>query len=531
MSVTVNDLMRVPSLRQAKVLAGHRGLGKIVSSISVLESTDPDVLVADRFPKGEFFGSEIVITGFLNIVNDIELQCENIRQLSAGGEVGLILYYVGVFMPEVDHRLIELADELDFVLICMPTGDPTLRYSEVINDVMGCIFRDQEKKDSIVLDILEQISALPKHRQSVDTAMRILSDRIAASVILCDSAFHILNLAAWPRSQKTIIEDGILNCSVFPESRQSCPCTFQAGHNLQRLTIRTDSGQKYELLILRADTALKDNLLDEIEEATCICINIWGKKHDDVAVHELVRAILKDEPMKMHRLAEIFRVDIDSLHEMWILDNGRDTTNDDLKAQMPALRDCFARYTGSFIMDFYGGRLIVFMSPPRSQQETEQLEQEILTLTDRCDPNITLARCNQLQTTADVRKAYLCYKEMLSQVRKIYPNRKNFSYGQLEFAQSCHRTILDGEAGLNRCLLPLRPLKEETEDMDLVQTLATYLLDGDSSVTKTAQLLYLHKNTVKYRIKRISDILGFRPDRMPEVVELYKAAAVQRILS
>ena len=176
MSVTVNDLMRLPSLRQAKVLAGHRGLGKIVSSISVLESTDPDVLVADRFPKGEFFGSEIVITGFLNIVNDIELQCENIRQLSAGGEVGLILYYVGVFMPEVDHRLIELADELDFVLICMPTGDPTLRYSEVINDVMGCIFRDQEKKDSIVLDILEQISALPKHRQSVDTAMRILSD-------------------------------------------------------------------------------------------------------------------------------------------------------------------------------------------------------------------------------------------------------------------------------------------------------------------------------------------------------------------
>ena len=92
MSVTVNDLMRLPSLRQAKVLAGHRGLGKIVSSISVLESTDPDVLVADRFPKGEFFGSEIVITGFLNIVNDIELQCENIRQLSAGGEVGLILY-------------------------------------------------------------------------------------------------------------------------------------------------------------------------------------------------------------------------------------------------------------------------------------------------------------------------------------------------------------------------------------------------------------------------------------------------------
>ena len=63
MSVTVNDLMRLPSLRQAKVLAGHRGLGKIVSSISVLESTDPDVLVADRFPKGDFLEVRLSLQG------------------------------------------------------------------------------------------------------------------------------------------------------------------------------------------------------------------------------------------------------------------------------------------------------------------------------------------------------------------------------------------------------------------------------------------------------------------------------------
>ena len=66
MSVTVEDLLGLPSLRRAKVLGGHRGLSKIVSSISVLESTDPGVLVDEVFPQGEFFGSEIVITGFLN---------------------------------------------------------------------------------------------------------------------------------------------------------------------------------------------------------------------------------------------------------------------------------------------------------------------------------------------------------------------------------------------------------------------------------------------------------------------------------
>lgn len=60
---------------------------KIVSSISVLESTDPDVLIDGLFPNDEFFGSEIVITGFLNTLNDVECQCANMRRLpSEGGQ-------------------------------------------------------------------------------------------------------------------------------------------------------------------------------------------------------------------------------------------------------------------------------------------------------------------------------------------------------------------------------------------------------------------------------------------------------------
>lgn len=54
MSITVSDLLRLPSLRQATVIGGHGGLNKIVTSISVLESVDPDFLVDGLFRKGEF---------------------------------------------------------------------------------------------------------------------------------------------------------------------------------------------------------------------------------------------------------------------------------------------------------------------------------------------------------------------------------------------------------------------------------------------------------------------------------------------
>ena len=53
MSVTVADLLCLPSLRLANVLGGHKGLNKIVSSISVLESINPSLLTDEMFGKGE----------------------------------------------------------------------------------------------------------------------------------------------------------------------------------------------------------------------------------------------------------------------------------------------------------------------------------------------------------------------------------------------------------------------------------------------------------------------------------------------
>ena len=108
MSVTVEDLMRLPSLRQAKVIGGSGGMRRVVSSISVLESTKPEILVNELFPdaRSGYSGGELVITGFINCTDDVEMQCENVRRLIEGGEVGLVLYYVGVYLPRVDQRLI-----------------------------------------------------------------------------------------------------------------------------------------------------------------------------------------------------------------------------------------------------------------------------------------------------------------------------------------------------------------------------------------------------------------------------------------
>ncbi|MEG2641190.1 MAG: PucR family transcriptional regulator ligand-binding domain-containing protein, partial [Eubacterium sp.] len=144
MAITINDLLTTcPSLKDARLVAGPGGLDHFVSSVSVLEYVDTDATADQLYAHHDFIGGELVISGFVAIKDDIQAQCDNIRRLSQCGESGLILYYVGVFLPAIAPPLITLCNTLDFPLICMPEGRVDLRYAAVITDVMEQIFLDR----------------------------------------------------------------------------------------------------------------------------------------------------------------------------------------------------------------------------------------------------------------------------------------------------------------------------------------------------------------------------------------------------
>ncbi|MGH2162480.1 PucR family transcriptional regulator, partial [Enterococcus faecalis] len=73
------------------------------------------------------------------------------------GEVGLILFYVGIIVTKVAEDVIQLADSLGFILIQMPKNDPTLRYIEVIYEVLKLLV-NKIKMASFATDLLEKVS-------------------------------------------------------------------------------------------------------------------------------------------------------------------------------------------------------------------------------------------------------------------------------------------------------------------------------------------------------------------------------------
>jgi DNA-binding PucR family transcriptional regulator len=473
------------------------------------------------FHNDEFFGGEIVITSFVNIKDDVELQCRNIKRLAEGGEVGLILFYVGAFMKDIDEQLIRLADECDFPLICMPRNRTDLRYGEVISDVMAAIFKDQSSGGSLVVELLERVSRMPKHQQTVDTVVKLLAGHIRATVIVADSEGNVLNEAAWPRTQADIHR----NVKNFPKQYSLIsPVSSQEGL-LYGAGIGTEGGRGLELFIVRENEPLPELILRQAAETVQLAVGLWSRQHDRAVISELVKAILQDEPIKMRRLADLFHIDVASVDAMWIATSEGGAV---FSSELPDIvRELARRYCKTSFADIFEGDLVLFMDEPDSMQDAEALKEALM----ECLPRgAVLARFSNLKDTSAVREAFLAKRDYAADARRIFPERACFAGEEIFFAKTCRQRTEQGEAAVSEALKPLNPLIGKREADELKRTLAVYLLDTGSGLTGTAEKLYLHKNTVKYRLKCISDRFGYRVGAMPASIRLYEAVAIDRLL-
>lgn len=528
MSITVADIMKLPSMRGAKVLGGHKGLSRIVSSISVLEYAQINPMQTELLQNIEFLGNELAITGFMNNPEDVELQCTNLRRMADIGEVGVILFYVGIVMKKVDKRLIDIANEMDFPLICMPENQMNQRYSEVICEVMELIHRDQMSSTSLVSELLEQAAGLPVHQRTVDSILRMLADRLRASVVLMDSSRRVLNEAAWPRAFDSAMKEE-LSAAEFP-ALTSWKYYTALNINIYRDSIQTQDGHAMDLLIFKEGDIPDVVVTRQAAEAVQLAVSMWSEKHDRIVIGELVRAILQDEPMKMRRLADIFNVDVASINSMWLISGETEIDTERLTEIVETVRRDTEVFSATAIADIYDEELVLFMIGPGSIQDVRALTEAIGNALSEHGILATLTRCHALNTTTRVREAFLSHQAGLNAAKKIFPGRWAYTLEQVNFAQQCQELIGRGERAVDEATRCLESLRQDGDETNLAGTLECYLLDADMSVTQAAERMFLHKNTIKYRIQRMADKLGFIPGTFPETMSLFTACGLNRLL-
>lgn len=64
------------------------------------------------------------------------------------------------------------------------------------------------------------------------------------------------------------------------------------------------------------------------------------------------------------------------------------------------------------------------------------------------------------------------------------------------------------------------------KDIDDYAALLRTLIENNGSINRTAEQLYLHKNTIQYRLNKIKETTGYNPRNMKEIVPLYIAMLI-----
>ena len=538
MSVTVEDCLALPSLRDATVAGGAGGLNKIVASVTVLEWANVSMLSEDLFA-----GNEMALTAFVTARDDVDLQCEVVRHLYNMGVVAIVLYYLGSIVPKLDKKLIAVADELSLPLITMPPKNFKYRYAHVIMEVVEAILYENLHEKYFVPTIIERVAQFPESQRNLDNVLRILSDRFHITIFITDEQMRLISKAIWPVT-------GIFDSEQMLSSIEKKMTNFQSGKvteieigdslvSAYYSAVFVSGNQKMYVFAVKneEDQSQKDldkNTLIQISESIQLIVSMRNYSDWSLSSNQLVNAIMNKDAYRTTQIAMKSGIDIKAVHDMWIIivPHTDEKTRGELQTtnRMLQVKEFLSyRYKSAFVGS-YEDSIICLMSEPQDSDVMESVSDEFLNEV-YIDENMLLLSFADIQILKDVRKAYDASQEGWFAIKAIYKSRSVFSGQELSFALSCLNIIHQEGNQVKEKTAILDPLSAGGNAAESIETLSVFLLDAGNNITETAKLMHVHPNTVKYRLKEIKKKLKADLVRLPDSYKLYLAVALKRLYS
>ncbi|WP_249436001.1 PucR family transcriptional regulator [Paenibacillus sp. Marseille-Q4541] len=526
MGITVKDMLQLPSFRGAKVLTGNNNIQRTVSSLSVLEVSNADFSsqIVHTIQE-EWYAEEIVISSFFSIKDSVKKQCEAVQYLIDLGEVGLILYYVGIIIPEVAEEVLQLAESQNFIIICMPENDYSLRYNEVIYEVMEAIvLNNQTINDNFVNESLEKVSLLPEHLQSVEITLKLLSDRLKANIVLTNTHMEIVNQVMWPRNSTLDVSHLIEEYAPYLMNGAKGQAETYSDCFVEYKSIHQKNGELLYLFLIKENSKLPTKTIDKISEVVQVAINLWGDKHNEISEYALVKAIINDESEKMRRLAHFLHIDVSAIQMMWLV-YIQDLSEE--KRIREELQDHLFKYYKTAVIQTIDHCIIVLLGNCSYKYNEYEIAVEYMDTTNSASFISEIVYAPRMRNTQEVRRMYQLVNSVGQKVHLIYEQRRLYTAAEIRSMKRAIDFSEQGEEAIEEWMSVIDPILDDPMSM---RTLTTFLLDAKGSFDDCGKLLFVHKNTVKYRIKKISELIGYDVTVNSEFYDVYIACMIYRLI-
>ncbi|MFA5809990.1 MAG: PucR family transcriptional regulator ligand-binding domain-containing protein [Thermoleophilia bacterium] len=558
MELCVSDILKLPILADAKVLAGEKGLGREVSQVTVGEV--PDI--------GDWLtGNELVLSTFFGVETTSDAQVEFTRKIIKAGAAALLVK-PGRFISQVDPQIISLGKRHNFPIVEVP---PDIRWTHIIAEISERIVGEHVSLLRRSQDIHQRLLDVVIDGGSWQSIANTTSQLLGKPVVLEDSFLELLAQSVPDDTDADLIKKyEALRKSEKEAGRPEAP---PRGERYQRTPLngRKEFPAKATVPIMvsrdvlgyvssfESDALLNDLDLVALESAATVAAIEMGRELVRMEAETRLRGDFVDDlvsgefdagPTMLQRASFlggdlsrgclVLIADIDNFGEF--------VTGRDLKEQevqqiknrfFSGVKQVVRAHHENALLTPKSDNVIAFLPPLTSGSEK-------LLAVARATATKIRQICKDILPELSVSIGLGRFHDDPAQTRRAYREAQSALQVSQRLGEKGAIATFD-DMGVYKLLLgaleedpeEVRNFYEETiarvelydreHKTDLVGTLESYLANN-RSVAATAEALFTHRHTIRYRLGRINDLTGLDVHRSEDQEKLSFGLKAMRLL-
>lgn len=511
--IPLGALLAVPPLNRASILAGADGLDRPVTGVNVLEA--PDI-------ANWLGGHDLVITTGYALRETPHAFGNIIRELNEGQASGLGVK-LNRFLNTLPEEAISLANELHFPLLSIPYD---VKWIEIIEQVTSRLLRHQA-------DLLERAEAV--HRQLCDLLLSHCSltdivgrfaEIVGRRAALLSANGHPLAVStAFPPTEIAILKNQVCAHQAAARSESPAPASMATpagSYTCLPVAIGTAKPSAF-LIFEQAEDYLSNYVARSV--ATLISLQIQRmqtlqqiktKVRDDF-LRDLLDGSLRAFPAdSLHRRVRALGWDlregiaaiaiaIPGLTEITV---GLEGEDEQIQLYFEQIRSILSPL-GKEPVVVSGGHAIILATPQGNERPEQTVSHTARLALTRLQEQLGLCCAAGVGSLCDLAEAHKSYAEAREALR-IGSRLKGPGHITLYSELGVYRVLrTEDKVAAKFCSEYLGPLLQydEKHHTELLKTLSTYFAQG-CDPRRTAKSLFVHYQTVRYRLGQAFKILG-----------------------
>ncbi|PFM84171.1 PucR family transcriptional regulator [Bacillus thuringiensis] len=534
------DIMKIPIFDQAKLIAGHKGVEQEVYTVNMMDA--PDII---HFLKR----NELLVTSAYHFKDDMYALRELIIQMKKQGCTALGIK-TKRFLQEIPEEIISLADEIYFPIIELPFD---IGLGDLVNQTLSYILDMRTNELHQAMQIHQQFSNHIISGKGINMILENLSSLIQLPVVLLD--YHL----------RPISEHNNTKASI-----QSLKKFFINGRKLPLSTIEIVT---FSLLTKTRDTVSIFPIYTQNNQYSYLVIDgfISPLNRSMVLAVEQAANVLAFELIKEHSLRQYSRRIQDEFFTNVI--NSVFSTQDEI---INIGKEFNLSFDQKYICIIGKIDIKEFTMSFMEYQEEKDLiydliEEELNSYTANVhlfikdDMYVLLVNCDGIWRQTEKErmisllkniqvKIYTYFQKSISfgiansseQLLHISHSFKEatdaFYYGEISGSKEFIEIYQAKEISAILRMIPQEQLKKfyestlhslanenEKDHAVLLHTLSVYL-ETHCAISETAKRLFLHRNTVIYRLEKCEEILGRNIKDPNETLQLRIAFRIKPLI-